>query len=180
VKPGLQHSLRQIEAVDVSDEAQRRYRDQILDFCSSHPDALFRTCLDGHLTGSAAVVDPGRKAALILHHVKLDRWLQPGGHADGDSDLARVALTEATEETGIEGLHVVEPAIDLDVHTIPARPNEPEHLHLDVRFVVMAPANCTVDGNHESNDLAWWSPDSSGPEPDGSTQRLLRAALAQL
>jgi 8-oxo-dGTP pyrophosphatase MutT (NUDIX family) len=117
---------------------------------------------------------------VILHHVKLDRWLQPGGHADGEPDLAQVALREAGEETGIVGLRVIEPAIDLDVHLIPARPGEPEHLHLDVRFVVMAPPDCELDGNHESHDLAWWSPDGAGPEPDESTQRLLRAALATL
>ncbi len=178
MNPGLSHSIRQIEAVDTTDAVQRQFRDQILEFCASHSDALHRGCLEGHLTGSAAVVDPGRRAALILHHVKLDRWLQPGGHADGESDLARVALTEATQETGIEGLRVIEPAIDLDVHTIPARPNEPQHLHLDVRFLVIAPPNCEVAGNHESHDLAWWTPDSTGPEPDESTQRLLRAALA--
>ncbi|MBT8241833.1 MAG: NUDIX hydrolase [Acidimicrobiia bacterium] len=180
MSPDLQHSVRQIEAVELADDRQRQFRDQILDFCRTHPDALHRTCLEGHLTGSAAVVDPGRRAAVILHHVKLDRWLQPGGHADGDSDLAAVALREATEETGIDGLRVVEPAIDLDVHLIPARPGEPEHLHLDVRFVAIAPPNCEVDGNHESHDLAWWNPDGIGPEPDESTRRLLRAALATL
>lgn len=180
MSPGLQLSIQQIEAVPVTDGPQRAFRDQILRFCRTHPDALHRSCLEGHLTGSAAVVDPGRKAALILHHVKLDRWLQPGGHADGDPDLANVALTEATEETGIADLRVIEPAIDLDVHTIPARPGEPEHLHLDVRFVVMAPPNCEVDGNHESHELAWWVPGGGGPEPDESTKRLLRIALATL
>ncbi|MFW2383376.1 MAG: NUDIX hydrolase [Acidimicrobiales bacterium] len=174
----LQHSIRQIEAVKPADLHQRRFRDQIVEFCRTHPDALHRTCIEGHLTGSAAVVDPGRGAALILHHVKLDRWLQPGGHADGEPDLAQVALTEATEETGIEGLRVIEPAIDLDVHVIPARPGEPEHLHLDVRFVVITPRHCEVDGNHESHDLAWWTPDGTGPNPDESTVRLLQAALS--
>ncbi|NNE94905.1 MAG: hypothetical protein HKN24_02655, partial [Acidimicrobiales bacterium] len=69
---GLGNALRQIESVEIVDDDQRAFRDQILDFCASHPDALYRTCLEGHLTGSAAVVDPGRRAALILHHVKLD------------------------------------------------------------------------------------------------------------
>ncbi len=173
-------STQQIRDVAITDEHQRSFRDQILGFCAEHPDALHRTCLSGHLTGSAAVVDPGRRAALIMHHVKLDRWLQPGGHADGQADLADVALKEATEETGIQGLEVVQPAIDLDVHVIPARPGEPEHLHLDVRFVVVAPPNCASEGNHESHDLAWWAPDADGPEPDESTQRLLRKALATL
>ncbi len=174
---GLDLSTQQVQQTELFDEAQTSYRDQILGFCETHSDALHRTCLAGHLTGSAAVVDPGRNASLIMHHVKLDRWLQPGGHADGVADLAQVALTEATEETGIQGLQVVQPAIDLDVHTIPARPGEPEHLHLDVRFLVITPPNCSVQGNHESHALAWWSPDSDGPQPDESTVRLLEKAL---
>ncbi|NNF56014.1 MAG: NUDIX hydrolase [Acidimicrobiales bacterium] len=150
----------------------------MLDFCSGHPDALFRTCLSGHLTGSAAVVDPSRGAALIMHHVKLDRWLQPGGHADGDGDLSAVALREASEETGLAGLTVHQPAIDLDVHEIPARPGEPAHLHLDVRFLVTAPPGSEPVGNHESHALEWWKPGTPIAQPDESTQRLLRRALA--
>ena len=101
---------------------------------------LHRSCLAGHLTGSAAVVDPSTRDVLLLFHAKVQRWLQPGGHADGDGHLARVALREAEEETGIEGLRVLMPAIDLDVHVFHnARETEPDHLHLDVRHLVVAP-----------------------------------------
>ena len=72
-------------------------------FIDAHPDALHRSCLEGHLTGSAAVVDPSTRQVLLLFHAKVQRWLQPGGHADGDGNLARVALREAEEETGIDG-----------------------------------------------------------------------------
>ena len=150
-------------ALVVETDEQGRLRDRMLDFCAHHPDALYRSCLDGHLTGSALVVDPSRAATLLIHHVKLDRWLQPGGHVDGNGDLAEAALREAVEEVGIIGLEVCEPAIDLDIHAIPERGDEPAHLHLDVRFLVLAPAGSSPTINHESFEARWVTAD----DPDG-------------
>ena len=90
----------------------------------------------------------------MLFHAKLQRWLQPGGHADGEANLARVALQEATEESGIEGLEIVDPAVDLDIHEV-SPPDMEAHLHYDVRFVVFAPEGAQPVGNHESQDIKW-------------------------
>ena len=91
------------------------------------------------------MVDPATRHVLLLFHAKVQRWLQPGGHADGDGNLAHVALREAEEETGIVGLRVVTPAIDLDVHMFHnAAGTEPDHLHLDVRHLVLAPAGAVA------------------------------------
>lgn len=140
---------------DAAHEAARR---QILEFIDAQPDALHRSCALGHLTGSALVVDPRSRAVLLLFHAKVRRWLQPGGHADGDANLAHVALREATEETGIEGLRVVTPAVDLDVHVFrDASGRDPDHLHLDVRHLVLAPRSPAVAANHESDGAAWVS-----------------------
>jgi len=128
--------------------------DRFLRFTAEHDDALLRSCGVGHLTGSALVVDPVTERILLLHHRKLQKWLQPGGHADGDGNLAAVALREATEETGIEGLRVVVPAIHLDVHRVEP-PNEAPHLHYDVRFLVLAPDGAKATGNFESTALRW-------------------------
>jgi len=120
----------------------------------SVPGPLDRDCRPGHLTGSALVVDPSNGRILVLFHAKLRRWLQPGGHADGDTDLARVALREAIEETGVKGLRVVEPAVDLEVHVVDP-PAEDVHEHHDVRFLVVAPPGSKPFGNHESEALRW-------------------------
>ncbi|KFN48943.1 NUDIX hydrolase [Arenimonas composti] len=110
---------------------------------------------NGHFTGSAFVVSADGQRTLLLHHRKLGRWLQPGGHADGERELAAVALREAEEETGLSGL-VVDPRIfDLDRHPIPARGDEPEHWHYDVRFVVRAAGGEAFRANAESLALAW-------------------------
>ncbi len=117
-----------------------------------------RTDRPGHLTGSALVIDPSTGRLLVLFHRKLQRWLQPGGHADGDTNLASVAWREATEETGIDGLAIVVPAVDIDVHLV-SPPHEDPHLHYDVRFLVLAPPGAEVVGNHESERLRWVRPD---------------------
>ena len=131
-------------------------RDQVLALLDQHGESLAdRTTAPGHLTGSAVVVDAAGERVLVLLHTKLQRWLQPGGHADGDHELAGVALREATEETGIEGLEVVLPAVDLDVHEVDHGDPLGTHLHLDLRFLVLAPPDAVVVGNHESQGLRW-------------------------
>lgn len=154
----------------------------ILAFLDAHPDALHRSYLEGHLTGSAAVIDPSNRQVLLLLHAKVQRWLQPGGHADGDGNLARVALREAEEETGIAGLRVFTPAVDLDVHVFHnAIAAEPDHLHLDVRHLVVAPPGAVAVTNHESDGVRWVPVDKIGDEDvDAGTVRMVRAAAAAM
>jgi 8-oxo-dGTP pyrophosphatase MutT (NUDIX family) len=133
---------------------QEQLREQMLRFAQEHDDALLRTCGAGHFTGSALVVDADHTHLLLMLHAKAGLWLQPGGHADGQADLGAVALREATEETGIERLQLVRPAIDLDVHVFRPRVGDP-HIHLDVRYLVIAPPDGEVAGNDESDALRW-------------------------
>lgn len=152
-------------------------RRRILQLVDQHEDIAVRTCRPGHLTGSAFVVDTSRDACLLMFHTKLQMWLQPGGHADGDTNLARVALAEATEETGIDGLQVVTPAIDVDIHRVNP-PNEDPHLHLDVRFLVLAPPGAHASGNHESQELRWVSEhDLAEFAVDAGTVRMATAGF---
>lgn len=118
-------------------------------------DPFVRSRLAGHFTGSAWLVSADGRRVLLTHHRKLGRWLQLGGHADGERDLSLVALREAEEESGLAGL-VVEPAIfDIDRHWIPERGAEPGHWHYDVRHVVRATCSEAFTVGEESLDLAW-------------------------
>jgi 8-oxo-dGTP pyrophosphatase MutT (NUDIX family) len=157
-----------------------RHRAEVVAFVERHADAAHRSNAVGHLTGSALVVDGAGERTLLLLHRKLGRWFQPGGHADGDANLAGVAHKEATEETGLSGLRVVLPAIDVDVHRV-APPGEVPHLHLDVRFLVVAPPDAVAAHNHESLDQRWVGlADLDGLEPpvDPGTRRLVATGLA--
>jgi 8-oxo-dGTP pyrophosphatase MutT (NUDIX family) len=142
------------------DEAEVRDVRRVLEFVARHPDPFDRRISEGHLTGSAFVVARSGARILLLHHRKLDRWLQPGGHADqGETSGEAVALREAREETGLEALHLHPTAprpLDVDVHQIPARPGEPAHLHLDLRYLVVAEDAVLVRAEEEAADLKWF------------------------
>ena len=167
-----------VRAIPPGDATREGFRARTLDLIATYPDALDRRRVDpGHLTGSGLVVDPASRRVLLLLHAKLGIWVQPGGHADGDASLPGVALKEATEETGIAGLRVATPALDVDIHLIPP-PHGPT-LHYDVRYLVVAPPGAVPVRNHESLDIAWLGLDElPGYGVDDGTLRLARAGLA--
>jgi 8-oxo-dGTP pyrophosphatase MutT (NUDIX family) len=137
---------------------------------------------DGHFTGSAWLVSADGEKVLLTHHRKLNRWLQLGGHADGESDLAAVALREAQEESGLDGLSVTPDIFDVDRHWIPERKSEPGHWHYDVRYVVTASTNDTFVVSDESLELAWVTIRAlaEAGDTDESLRRMAKKWLARL
>ena len=146
---------------------------KIVRFVVAHADCLERTCAPGHLTGSAWIVDPARRRVVLVDHRKLDRWLQPGGHADGDPDLLAVARREAREETGLTRLRSVSPDVfDADRHWIPPRGETPGHWHHDVRFLLEADPTEPLVVSDESHDVRWV--DLAGVASLNAEEALLR------
>lgn len=145
------------------------------------PQAYGRAGVPGHFTASALVLSVDGRRTLLTRHRKLQRWLQPGGHADGYTDLRQVALREACEETGVPGLRVEAPIFDLDRHWIPAHGDVAGHWHYDVRFLVRATASEAFVVSAESDALAWWPlADVAGGDFDPSLRRMARRALDRL
>jgi 8-oxo-dGTP pyrophosphatase MutT (NUDIX family) len=167
-----------------SDEEEARDLAQIRSFVAAHEKPFDRAILEGHLTGSAITVSHDGSRVLLLHHRKLDRWLQPGGHGDpGETTGEEVALREALEESGIRGLalHPRAPRpLDVDVHDIPARAQEPAHQHLDLRYLFVAPADAVIAPDlaelHEIRWVRWDEADALGP--DHGLRRALAKARA--
>jgi len=129
-----------------------------LRFILAHEDCFNRELMHGHVTGSAWVINPNRTHTLMLHHRKLDRWFQPGGHADGDPDILQVVLKEVSEESGIELDQVKllsENVFDVDIHTIYPSKHDDRHEHFDIRFLIEIDDRLDIPGNSESHQVAW-------------------------
>jgi 8-oxo-dGTP pyrophosphatase MutT (NUDIX family) len=165
-------------------EEEAQDRDRILAFVLRHERPFDRGIAEGHLTGSAITVSADGSRVLLLHHRKLDRWLQPGGHGDpGETTGEEVALREALEESGIRGLAlhpVAEHPLDVDVHDIPARGSEPAHEHLDLRYLVVAPPDAVISpALAELHEIRWvpWG-EVEALSPDHGLRRALAKARA--
>lgn len=125
------------------------------EFLLRNENCVSRSNLHGHITASAWLLCPQKKQTLLTHHKKLDRWLQPGGHIEDDDTVQEAALREAREESGIIDLRMSGSSIfDIDVHKIPANKEVPEHLHYDLRFLLIA-GHMELVISEESNDLTW-------------------------
>ena len=157
------------------DPEQDALRHAVLAFVLARPDACARACAPGHITASALVLDHSGGHALLTLHPRVGKWLQLGGHCeDSDSDISAAALREATEESGIEGLRIEPDLAALHVHPLTCSLGSPTR-HLDLQFIVRAPAGAEFIRSAESLDLRWWPLDAM-PQDDPALLTLARAA----
>lgn len=151
------------------------FKNQFLELLT-HSRAFYRDHLPGHITASSWIIDETGEFTLLTHHAKLNRWLQPGGHADGEENVLAVAEREAREETGLTFLKLKGPDIfDLDIHRIPPRNDFPEHYHYDIRFLFEATRKEAFTVSAESHALAW-IPAADLTTKTGQNRSMLRMA----
>ena len=158
---------------------------------SKHENIFDRECTQAHLTGSALVFNPENNTVLLHNHKKLNKWLQFGGHADGDTNISKVALKEAQEESGLKDLKffnpqknaVVEP-VDIEVQTIPENKGVAQHLHLDFRYLITTTATeLPTPEKHESQELHFFTfseLNTISEKIDPALHRLIEKAKQQL
>ena len=176
------------DGLDPIDELRRC--ETFLSFLETNPRAFERSLEVGHVTASALITSPDYKKLVLLLHKKLNMWIQLGGHADGNPLTFDVSKKEASEEAGINEFDLVAYhqvlftpltselsnmnalPFDIDIHTIPARKDEPEHLHYDVRYLFMAdPEKTSLRKNYESKALRWLSLDEARRLTDEDSMR---------
>jgi 8-oxo-dGTP pyrophosphatase MutT (NUDIX family) len=162
------------------DPGQQGLRHALLAFLDARPrDACSRSCVPGHLTASALLVDAAAKHTLLTLHPRVGRWIQLGGHCEpGDASLVEAALREATEESGIYGLTIDPEPLHVDVHPITCSLGVPTR-HLDVRFLVRAPEGAVPQISAESDDLRWWPLDAL-PAGTDTVPAMVAAARPRL
>ncbi len=169
-----------ITALRADDDVQAALRQAYLGFLAARPDATWRSCAAGHLTASAVVLDPERRAVLLTLHPRVRRWVQLGGHCEpGDRTLLGAAAREAREESGIGSLSLDPTPLDLDVHPITCSLGVPTR-HFDVRFLAVAAAGAEPTRSDESLDLRWFDWDALPVGVSPELPRLVQAARSRL
>ncbi len=164
------------------DPAEEEMRARMHAFVAEHTNPFTRALLTGHITASCWIVDPPRSRTLLTWHKRLNRWLQMGGHVEPeDATLLAAALREAQEESGLAGVRpLAEGIFDLDIHPIPAKKKEPDHLHYDVRFLFEADPEEPLVVSPESREVAWVELGRvTDRNPDASMRRMVAKSAAR-
>ncbi|AFM04636.1 NTP pyrophosphohydrolase [Bernardetia litoralis DSM 6794] len=149
-----------LENYQTSFSEEIEFQKQIIDFLIQNDDFALRSNLIGQLTGSAWIVNRERTKVLLIHHKKLEKWLQIGGHIENtDQTIEETILREVKEESGIKNLNLLSSSIyDIDIHTIPQKKEIAEHLHFDIRLIIEADENETlIPQNEEILNIKWYS-----------------------
>jgi len=153
-----QSLLAELRCYRGADVAECRSRDQTLSWLEQTEILTYPANKTGHLTADVWLLSPDYTRVLLTLHHHFHAWVQLGGHLDAGETIRQAALREAWEESGIEGIELLQPQIfDLDVHLVDAYPGE-DHYHYDIRFLGRSPTlEYTV--SPESDDLRWFTPD---------------------
>src|SRR6266487_4552467 len=155
-------------------------RQAFLAFLAARPDAMWRSCVPGHLTASTLVTDPSREAVLLTLHPRVGKWLPLGGHCEEeDRSLLDAAAREAREESGIGVLSFDPRPLSLDVHPITCSLGVPTR-HFDVCYGAVAPPGAEPIMSDESTDLRWFRWDALPDNTADEIPLLTDAARARL
>ena len=174
--------LDQLRGYAADDAAEAEHRRAMLALLERADDAFSRRhFVPGHFTASCYVVDDGGRL-LLHHHKRLDRWLQMGGHVEGEESPELAALREGREESGLHDLvRLTDGIFDLDIHPIPAAKGEPDHAHFDIRYLARtASPEAAIADRAESNELAWVTLDRAAQLMPGPESARVLGKIARL
>ena len=171
--------IRMLENYFPTAEEEIRFKREMMLFIKENPDCFERSLEKGHITASVWLLSKDKSQALLMHHTKLGKWFQLGGHCDGNPDVLAVAIKEAQEESGIQGIvSVFKDIFDIDIHLIPENSREKAHYHYDVRFLLQVVSDEQLVQNRESKELRWINKElGSLPTQNPSVIRMFKKWL---
>lgn len=153
---GRQNLLNMLDVYHPTYSEEIEFKSRMIEFINNHENCFERSLTIGHITASSWLLNHDKTKALMMHHRKLDKWFQLGGHCDGDSDVLAVATREAQEESGLKAIvPVITEIFDIDIHLIPENAREEAHYHYDVRFLLWVEHDEAIIQNKESKELRW-------------------------
>lgn len=160
---GERMSLRDdIAAYTPFNEQERVDKQAILAYMDANGDCFDRSSL-AHVACSIWTIDPSATQTLLVHHNIYNSWSWIGGHADGERDLASVALRELAEETGVTRARLVECGIySIEMLTVNGHEKRGtyvgSHLHLNVTYLAVASPTQALVGKDDENSGVRWAP----------------------
>lgn len=166
--------IKLLELYDPEDLEEVRFKEEMIKFVLENERCFDRSLEIGHVTASCWLVNSTTGShALLMHHAKIGKWFQLGGHCDGNPDVLSVCIKEAQEESGIQKIQCISQYVfDLDIHLIPANKNETEHYHYDVRFLLQSTGDDKLVKNRESKSLMWVGKGDPLPTSNPSVVRM--------
>ncbi len=155
--------MAQIRAYQPVNEQEEQDKELILHCLETEKDIFTRENRLAHMTASAWIVNPEKTKVLMAYHNIYNSWSWLGGHADGETDLLKVALKEAREESGIRHVKPVSDQIySLEVLTVDGHVKRgayvSSHLHLNVTYLLQAEETDRLHIKEDENsNVAWFS-----------------------
>ncbi|MGL5279579.1 MAG: NUDIX hydrolase [Cetobacterium sp.] len=117
-----------------------------------------KTC---HFTASSWIINEEKTKVLMVYHNIYDSWSWTGGHADKETDLLKVAIMEAKEETGLENIKILlDDIFSIEILTVDGHMKNGKyissHLHLNITYLLEARETDILFIKEDENSGVCW------------------------
>lgn len=151
----------EIENYKPYNEQEEKDKEVMLKYIDTFEDVLTRKNEIGHFTASSWAVNKERTKVIMIYHNIYKSWAWTGGHADGESDLLKVAIKELKEETGVQNVKVLKDDIfSLEIIRVDGHVKRGKyvstHVHLNLTYLLEIDENEMLRIKKDENSGVKW------------------------